>query len=176
MLPPLQLQVAAGANAPVLPGSAAAEEPGPVAAASGSTTVDALKRFAPWLLLLVGLVASFAWWRARSRLTVAAAEAAVVVPPSASALADALKQGDLAAIAQALCAAAGSRGDDLDALRSGLDDVAQADAVQRLQAARWGGGDAQGAVAALRRAFAKGPRWRRSARKAEALLPPLYPE
>ena len=88
----------------------------------------------------------------------------------------ALRGGDLTLIAQALGAAAGVNGDDLDALRKRLDDAAQVDALIRLQAARWGEGDAASALAALRSAFAKGARWRVSARASESLLPPLYPE
>ncbi len=177
-LPPLQLQVAPGADAPAPPESAPPAAQAAVADAGDPAAADALKRFAPWLLLLAGVAASFAWWRSRSPPAAADADAgtAALAAPSAPAVADALKQGDLAAIAHALCAAGGSRGDDLDALRNRLADPAQAEAVGRLQAARWGGGDAQGALAALRSAFAKGPRWRAPARKAEALLPPLYPE
>ena len=160
-------------------------EPNPFEGQAAATTGDAnavawfgaLKRFAPWLLLAIGLAVSFAWWRSRSQAAVADAEAAPPASPSAPSLAAALTQGDLAAIAQALCREAGSQGDDLDAVRMRLDDAAQAEAVERLQAARWGTqGDPQAALAALRRAFAKGPRWRKPERKAEALLPPLYPE
>lgn len=89
---------------------------------------------------------------------------------------DALKAGELAAIAEALCRAAGLAGDDLDALRMRLDDADQVAAVGHLQAARWGNGDATAAVTALQTAFGKGLRLRRTARAAEALLPPLYPE
>jgi len=88
----------------------------------------------------------------------------------------ALAGGDLAVIAQALGAAADVRGDDLDAVRKRLDDAAQVDAVSRLQAARWGDGDAASALAALRSAFAKGAHLHVAARASESLLPPLYPE
>ena len=88
----------------------------------------------------------------------------------------ALRDGDLAGIGQALGAAAGVQGDDLDAVRKRLDDAAQVDAVQQLQAARWGDGDVASALTALRSAFAKGARWRIAARASESLLPPLYPE
>ena len=94
------------------------------------------------------------------------------MPPLKAALAG----GDLAVIAQALGTAAGVQGDDLDAVRKRLDDAAQVDAITQLQAARWGDGDAGSALAALRRAFAKGARWRVAARASESLLPPLYPE
>ena len=87
-----------------------------------------------------------------------------------------LRDGDLAVIAQALGAAAGVNGDDLDAVRKRLDDAAQVDAVLQLQAARWGDADAASALVALRRAFAKGAHWRVAARTSGSLLPPLYPE
>ena len=99
-----------------------------------------------------------------------------VAPSPTPSLSAALKQDDLAAIAHALCIDAGSKLDDLDAVRARLDDDAQRDAVERLQAARWGDGDAASALAALRRAFAKGARWITPATKPVPLLPPLYPE
>ncbi len=176
MLPPLRLQVAPGANAPLptetTPGSA------PATSDASPASMESWKRYAPWLLLAIALVAIFVWWRARSHPT--QADAAPTMPPSpeptAPTLADALKRDDLAGIAHALCANAGLHGDDLDAVRAKLDDAAQAEAVERLQAARWGDGDAQAALAMLRRAFAKGARWRKPQAKPVTLLPPLYPE
>ena len=50
------------------------------------------------------------------------------------------------------------------------------DVFMQLQAARWGDGDAASALAALRAAFAKGPRWRKPTKASTSLLPPLYPE
>ena len=91
-------------------------------------------------------------------------------------LQEALKRGDLGVIAQALGVAAAMRSDDLDGVRRRLDDAAQVDAVMQLQAARWGDGDAASALAALRAAFAKGPRWRKPTKASTSLLPPLYPE
>ncbi|MBK9669997.1 MAG: hypothetical protein IPO74_08725 [Thermomonas sp.] len=67
------------------------------------------------------------------------------------------------------------RGDDLDGVRARLDDTAQREAIERLQAARWGDGDAAVALVALRGAFAQGPRWRMRGRAPSSLLPPLYP-
>ena len=177
MLPPLELQVAPGADAMASADAAPAEGTTAPGDANAAASFESLKRFAPWLLLAIGLAAAFGWWRTRSKPAVAQAEAVPPASPSAPSLAAALTQGDLAAIAQALCREAGSQGDDLDAVRMRLDDAAQAEAVERLQAARWGTqGDPQAALAALRRAFAKGPRWRKPERKAETLLPPLYPE
>ena len=91
-------------------------------------------------------------------------------------LAAALGQGDLAAVAHALCSEAGLQGDDLDALPAKLDDTAQVEAIAALQAARWGGGDQQAALQGLRAAFAGGARWRPAKRSASSLLPPLYPD
>lgn len=178
MLPPLQLQVAPGVASNVIkdaqptPASVDGEES--VAPASSAI----LRRYAPWLLLVIAVMAAFAWWRSRAQQVVAETASAQPAPPETSAptLAVALKQGDLAVIAQALCAAAGLRGDDLDAVRIRLGDAAQVDAVERLQAARWGSGDVASALAALRRAFAKGAHWRKPSAKPESLLPPLYPE
>ena len=92
-------------------------------------------------------------------------------------LASALARGDLGAIVQALCAAPAPAAGDLDAVRARLADPPQRAAVDALQRARWGDGDNAATLAALRTAFASGPRWRTSAARAEpVLLPPLYPE
>jgi hypothetical protein len=93
----------------------------------------------------------------------------------ASMLRRTLADGDLGAIADALCAMAAPPAADLDALQARLDDDAQRDAVAALQRARWGGGDPAAARAALRRAFADGPRWKPATREEQGLLPPLYP-
>ena len=178
MLPPLQLQVAPAASA-----AATQDAAQPLPTASGDATdapvsIGQWKRRAPWLLLLVALVAAFAWWRSRRRPALAEAPSIAPSPPTRSApsLADALQQGDLAAVAHALCIEAGLQGEDLDALPAKLDDSAQIEAIAALQAARWGGADAGAALAVLRRVFAKGARWRRPETRAAPLLPPLYPE
>ena len=49
------------------------------------------------------------------------------------------------------------------------------EAVAALQRARWAGGDAGEARAAVRAAFRDGPRWREDAHAEAPLLPPLYP-
>ena len=66
--------------------------------------------------------------------------------------------------------------DDFDTLLARLDDRAQVQALRRMQAARWGGGDLQAALQALRAAFAGGARWRPTKQGAQSLLPPLYPD
>jgi hypothetical protein len=71
---------------------------------------------------------------------------------------------------------AGLATDDLDALSASLADPVQADALRRLRAARWGGGDVQAALQAVRAAFADGARWQQAKQKARSILPPLYPE
>lgn len=179
MLPPLQVQVAPGATAAAMQDAGTPSMPATGDAPAPAAPILQWKRYAAWLLLLVASVLAFAWWRAR--LQPAMADVSSAMPASAPArsvpsLADALKQGGLVDIARALCVEAGVRSDDLDAVRAKLDDAAQADALDRLQAARWGSADAGAALAALRVAFAKGARWRKQAAKPEALLPPLYPE
>ena len=191
-LPSLELQVAPGAltknvasdassdGVPQSSADAAARQDGksPVARA-----VAGFRQVLPWLAAMLGLtVVLGGWWFARHRKTGADAIAETTSPvlgesPKTPSLDDALKVGDLAGIAGALCNAAGLSGDDLDALRMRMDDAAQVAAVAQLQAARWGGGDATTALASLRRAgFGKGLRLRRKNRQAEVLLPPLYPQ
>lgn len=178
MLPALQLQVAPGEIAPASPDAESATLPANGESLDAATIPPTLARIVPWLLLAFAVLAAFAWWRSRRHVGATAdapAMPTLAAPPTPS-LAAALKQDDLAVIAHALCIEAGSKADDLDAVRARLDDGAQRDAVERLQGARWGDGDAVSALAALRRAFAKGARWRTPAAKAVSLLPPLYPE
>lgn len=100
-----------------------------------------------------------------------------VPPADAKAWANALARGNVAEIARLLCAMASPAAADLDAVHARLADPAQRAAVDALQRARWGDGDAAAAVAAMRAAFATGPRWRTAtAPTAPVLLPPLYPE
>lgn len=95
------------------------------------------------------------------------------VSSSRAALKAALAAGDLHAIAEAL-RTAWPNASTLDALRAALADPTQQSAIDALERARWGGGDAASALAALRTAFADGPRLRDVA-SAKPLLPPLYP-
>ncbi|HEV8695374.1 MAG TPA: hypothetical protein VGQ93_14510 [Lysobacter sp.] len=87
----------------------------------------------------------------------------------------ALDSGDLGEVAEVLCAMPVPPVRTADELLVRLDDVAQRDAVQALQHARWGGGDGVRARQLLRAAFAKGPRWRAMETPKPPLLPPLYP-
>ena len=61
-------------------------------------------------------------------------------------------------------------------VRAQLTDADQRDAVLQLERALWGDGEAEATRAALRRAFARGPRWRTPENRPAPLLPPLYPE
>ena len=95
---------------------------------------------------------------------------------TAAELRKALAEGDLGGIALALSQAAGAQGEDIARVRERLEDSAQREALDVLQAARWGGGDAAAALAILRKAFAGGPRWRHARQAHREALPPLYPE
>ncbi|MGN6514017.1 MAG: BatD family protein [Lysobacteraceae bacterium] len=177
-LPDLELQVAPGAattgGAPATAASASPAEPATPPAGRGIVRQ-------PWALVAVAFallwLLTLAWALSRRGPArpecVAGAPAAPRDATDARALHRALAHGDLAEITGALCAAAGAG--DLDAVRARLDDAAQQRAIDALQRARWGGGDAAQARGALRAAFRAGPRWRRAGRAPDALLPPLYP-
>jgi hypothetical protein len=179
----------------VLPGIA----PTPAAdlAAANSGVVPALgsswwSNLRTWqlaaLLLAIGWVATVLW--TLSLIRTRAAAAMDVDPPGSSqqgeskslrrgpTLARALALGDLDAIAFALLdAAPGPRAQHLGDVARRLDDPAQVSAVQALDAARWGNGDAAAALHALRTAFSQPPRWRkhRVVGQLDEELPPLYP-
>lgn len=87
----------------------------------------------------------------------------------------ALDTGTLGDVADMLCAMALPPVAEADALRARLDDAAQVAAIDALQRARWAGGDAAAARAALRAAFKSGPRWRAVGTVQPEPLPPLYP-
>ena len=138
------------------------------------------------LLLWVGALA-FAWrlWATRGKpdpvvAPASAASAQVHAPLSradAQTLTLALTRGNVSDIARTLCAMSTPVATDLDAVRARLADPAQRAAVDALQRTRWGDGDTAPTLAALRAAFASGPRWRTPTVHAKpVLLPPLYPE
>src|SRR5690606_25256688 len=173
-LPPVRLQVAPGAAAAGMPATAASGR-APVVPHAGSAPsmakAEGWRRW-QWSLCAIVVVGLVAWWlRGRAPASRAAAAAGVTTRAAAPApaLAAALKAGDLAGIAHALCAEAGLQAGNLDGVRDRLDDAGQVRAVEALQAARWGNGDTAGALAALRKAFAKGSRWRSAGKPAETL-------
>lgn len=182
-LPDLQLQVAPGAAGSAPAGASpvpTAPVTGPASLVPAARGVTGLAR--PWALVAVAFallwLLTLGWALSRRERSRAADD--VTVRPAASPPADpralhkALEHGDLADVADTLCALGGSH--DLDALRARLADPAQQQAVDVLQRARWGGGDAADARTKLRAAFRDGPRWRRAPRVEDTLLPPLYPE
>ncbi len=137
---------------------------------------------------VVGLlwIASLAWV-ARRRDARATAPAVSDPRPSPAPrplrnddLEEALDSGDLARIAQVLQRMANPPAADLDALKSRLQSMSQAAAIDALQAALWGNGRIapETALASLRQAFRDGPQWRATAatKPAKSMLPPLYPE
>jgi hypothetical protein len=177
MLPPLQLQVAPGEGVAANPAEGAETPEAAVKSAASEASAGAFSsQWWLWVLLIAAALVALAWGRWPRALRDAGTEPEAVKAAPIPTLQAALRDGDLAVIAQALCAGAGANGDDLDAVRKRLDDAAQVATVAQLQAARWGDGDAASALAALRIAFTKGPRWRVAARASESLLPPLYPE
>ena len=140
------------------------------------------------LLLAIGWTATvlWAWRRARSAVAAmvdagarhAARENESKPPRRGPTLTRALALGEVDAIAFALLdAAPGPRAQHLADIAQQLEDPAQRVAVQALDAARWGGGDARSALNALRSAFSQPPRWRghRVADHGDEVLPPLYP-
>ena len=181
-LPPLQLEVAPGADAPSIPASPGTRAP--AQADDGRIHVPGIQgRILPWaaatvLFALLWFVTLY--WALHRRPVVDGSRggARPASPPArvdASMLRRTLADGDLGAIADALCATATPPAMDLDALQARLDDPVQRDAIAVLQRARWGGGDPAAARAALRKAFADGPRWKTGPRRQGELLPPLYP-
>ncbi len=179
VLPPLQLQVAPGAQPPASPDSAAsASPPAPVASTARPASRSGARAFLPAAFVVLAVFAAVvvlvAWRRVRRRAAAAAeGRPEQVIRAQPPALAAALRGDDLGAIAQALVAEGGS---DLDALCTRLMDPAQVAAVRALQAARWGDGDPQAAVRQLRTAFAGGLRRKHAGHGTTSVLPPLYPE
>jgi hypothetical protein len=191
-LPALQLQVAAGmaagmagpadshdANAHVDASAPASHAPAAASAPSAPPLPAQWRSGWVWSLLLLALaismVLAWRWQRGRRGFHLRKPS-----PPSPQALQQtlqlALQQGDFAGITQTLCALAGDAHGPLDAVLARLEAGPQREAVQQLQAARWGGGNAQTALAALRSAFNTGPRWCKPKQPEASLLPPLYPK
>lgn len=183
-LPPLQVQVVPGTRPLATPATPPPAAPSPPGADTKPAVVQAPGASRDWwvgalaaVAVIAALLAGLALRRRRAPSPSASTESASATPPVATmSLASALKVGEVAAIVHALAKDAGLATDDLDALSARLADPVQADALRRLRAARWGGGDVQAALQALRAAFAGGARWRQTKQKATSILPPLYPE
>ena len=184
-LPPLSLQVAAGVASATRPQSVAPVEAVqstlPQQSAPAARMQDAwISPRNAWLLLLLILSVSTGWggmagYRRHRARSAAHADVPVASRPVAS-LQQALRDGVLQDIGQALVQQAGLATDALEGVCTKLADPVQVSAVRQLQQARWGGGDAGAALQALRKAFSAGAHWRRTSQQAKSLLPPLYPE
>lgn len=187
---PLVLDVAAGsgATAPAAPAvdAVAPAVAGPDGADERWVRVPGVQgEVRPWALATV--VFALLWlgtlmWalghRERRHPAASGADAPAVPMPGAArrrALRQVLDTGDLGEVLAALCASASPPAADADALLARLVDPAQREAVADLQRARWAGGDAGEARAAVRAAFRDGPRWREDPHAEAPLLPPLYP-
>ena len=179
-LPPLEITVAPGAGTSTAPAVSRAAG-GEVTSDEGRISIPGVQgRILPWAaatVLFALLWFATLFWALHRRPAAVVAQPDTPPPRAvdASMLRRTLADGDLAAIAEALCAMASPLAADLDALQARLDDAAQRDAIGALQHARWGAGDPATARIALRRAFADGPRWRSTPRRQDDLLPPLYP-
>lgn len=188
-LPDLNLQVTSGANAK---DPSAAINPDIVRRNSdGDSNWFGGLPYGRWVwagvalawVWLGALVVGWRIWSARGRTAAAAPRDTPLrstnqsAPQAPQTLAHALMRGELSEIVRTLCAIATPPAADLDAVRARLADPAQRAAIDALQRARWGDGDTEFTLAALRAAFASGPRWRTPAiASVPVLLPPLYPE
>jgi BatD DUF11 like domain len=189
-LPDLRLRVLPGATGTAAPQAIT----GDARANANDDAADGWRSWIPngpwrWVVLtlaflwLATVILGWRLWSLRARPAPVAAPQGDRGPAAPSpgndpeALIRALTRGDLRAIAQALCNAASPVAADLDAVRARLADPVQRAAVDALERARWGDGDTGPTLAAVRAAFASGPRWRTPAARVDAvLLPPLYPE
>ncbi len=185
-LPDLSVDVAAGAArqgeaAPSAPVAGGSKEPGQrwirVPFVQGAVHAWALATVV-FALLWLGTL----WWALHRRPSAPVNKSEAPKREGSAArdtdigLKSALQQGDLGVIAKALCMAPSPPVSDLDAVCAQLDDERQVASVRALQQARWGDGETSAALAALREAFKKGPRWRATAKSEKALLAPLYPQ
>ncbi len=184
-LPLLQVQPGAGTvpAGPPTTGVAPAPASAPMAAhARGELQPNPMLRWwqgAAAVLALI-LVLTLAWGRRRPRdeeaSPISGADAPVLPKLDA-----ALALGDVALVVRILRESAPSpRPRDLDALQQRLADPAQRTALKACESSRWSadGQPSAQALAALRAAFAKRPRWLdpAGAQAAREGLPPLYPD
>ncbi|WDJ84328.1 BatD family protein [Xanthomonas campestris] len=199
-LPDLTLDVAAGSGAFAAPAAApspasqpAGEAVAPAPAASTLRLQGAPAASRPWgwiaaaagfaLLWVATLVWALRRRRGGTRTVAAGAGAGAAAPApapgkrathSVADLRRALDTGGMDDVATVLCGMAGVA--DIDSVLAALSDPAQRAAVAQMQRARWGGdGDVTAARAALREAFANGPRWHHATAAEPEVLAPLYP-
>lgn len=132
-----------------------------------------------WLITLLWALTRRAGTSSGPRTRVHAQAGAPVTAPATHTAADlkrALDAGELDDIEDVLRGMARPAAVDLDDLHRRLATASQRGAVELLRRARWAGGDAAQARAALREAFRGGPRWQTAdTGDAEEPLPPLYP-
>lgn len=191
-LPPVTLEVAPGDGAFASPPSGVAATGGPpqaVPAQGDGWRVPGVQGEArPWAVVAVGFallwLLTLAWALGRRGEPAPKAPGATRIGAPAArlpagALRRALDGGDPSEILDALHALAPApTAGVVAALRAQLDEAGQRDALDALEAARWGDGDPVAARAAMRAAFARGPRWGRPGDAGEdeqVLLAPLYP-
>ena len=132
-----------------------------------------------WLITLLWALTRRAATSSGPRARVHAQAGAPVTAPATHTAADlkrALDAGELDDIEDVLRGMARPAAVDLDDLHRRLATASQRGAVELLRRARWAGGDAAQARAALREAFRGGPRWQTAdTGDVEEPLPPLYP-
>ena len=132
-----------------------------------------------WLITLLWALTRRAGTSSGPRTRVHAQAGVPVTAPATHTAADlkrALDAGELDDIEDVLRGMARPAAVDLDDLHRRLATASQRGAVELLRRARWAGGDAAQARAALREAFRGGPRWQTAdTGDAEEPLPPLYP-
>jgi hypothetical protein len=132
-----------------------------------------------WLITLLWALTRRAGTSSGPRTRAHAQARAPVIAPATHTAADlkrALDAGELDDIEDVLRGMARPAAVDLDDLHRRLATASQRGAVELLRRARWAGGDAAQARAALREAFRGGPRWQTAdTGDAEEPLPPLYP-
>jgi hypothetical protein len=132
-----------------------------------------------WLITLLWALTRRAGTSSGPRTRAHAQAGVPVTAPATHTAADlkrALDAGELDDIEDVLRGMARPAAVDLDDLHRRLATAAQRGAVELLRRARWAGGDAAQARAALREAFRGGPQWcTPKAVARDELLPPLYP-
>lgn len=132
-----------------------------------------------WLITLLWALTRRAGTSSGPRIRAHAQAGAPVIAPATHTAADlkrALDAGELDDIEDVLRGMARPAAVDLDDLHRRLATASQRGAVELLRRARWAGGDAAQARAALREAFRGGPRWQTAdTGDVQEPLPPLYP-